>query len=322
MRTARAAAAALALGLALSACEASAPAPKRVRTALHVRESAGVRTVAVPGNVLSAPGRVVALAVRDDGRLVAAQARVVTVIGGDGRVIELRRGHRVAGLSSDGSTLLTRSAAGARVSLLTKPDYEDVALDVRGDQAATVLSGQARRVVSAGLWELRVPRRVWRPTLFGTVQGVDTRETIVATGGHDGKVSLTDLRTGKTLAELPRIARAAVAPEVTAIDVDARQRTAWLDRAGWLTCYGRARKVMPLAPPGLAAAVRLTRDGAWVVRGGRAVRVVCGDEALEIACTARSDDADLRSAALAAGPGRMYAAGVRIGTIVELPSCG
>ena len=322
MRTARAAAAALALGLALSACEASAPAPKRVSTPLHVRDSAGVRTVSVGGDVLQSRGRVVALAVRDDGRVVAAQARVVTVVGGDGPVVELRRGHRASGVSSDGSTLLTRSIDGARVSPLAKPDYEGVALGVRRDQAATVLSGQDRRVVSAGLWELRIPRRVWRPTLFGTVQGVDTGETIVATGGQDGKVSLTDLRTGKTLAELPRVARAALAPEVTAIDVDAQQRTAWLDRAGWLTCDGQARRVLPLAPPGLATAVRLTRDGAWVMRGGRAVRVVCGDEALEIACTVRSDHADLRSAALAAGPGRMYAAGVRTGTIVELPSCG
>lgn len=312
----------LLLALPLAACGGS-PAPGTVEVTVSTPQGEP-KAERVPAWRLPEAGRVIAVAKTPAGVRVAQPGAVSEVEEDEGEAILLNppEGQRIIALSRRGERAAVRSREGVRAGRTESFDFDATMLS--GFEAAPILVFDAHpaRIFDGFLWDLDVPRNVWRPYSYGAIaSAVDPTQRFLALGDEEGVVTVRSAESGRRLRTLPRGSEAEIAPEIIALAIGSDGGVASLDRAGWVSCGLGSAAALPLAPPSMPGAVALADDGAWALRGGRAAFVACGGPGPALVCEILGPEADLRSAALTVADGRVYAAGLVRGAVVELPGC-
>lgn len=266
--------------------------------------------------------RIVGLAVMGV-NLRVAQAAAVTDISARytfrvQRAVASRNSHVLA-LARDGRHIAVSSADGVRVGGGTPLRVGTTTVGGFDRSLLAVLDGRAARLFNGRVVNLSTAQTLGSESYTGTA--VSASADVIALGTEDGAITQLRASDGGVVRTWPRRSRGRFGAAITAIDATAAHVVA-LDREGWVSCDGRvASAIMPPAPPGMPSALRITDDGAWIVRGGRAARVACRPRAAVLRCMITSRHADLRSAALAVAGQRVVAAGVVAGAVIELPRC-
>lgn len=255
-------------------------------------------------------------------RLRVAQAAAVMDISTDETVHEQRgvlsRGSRVLALARDGRHVAVSARDGLRIGGGTPVKVGTTIVGGFDRSLLAVLDGDQPRVFNGRIINLSTAETLGSQDYRGTAASAST--DIVAFGTDDGAITELRASDGGVHRTWPRRSRGKFGAEVVAIDATAAHVVA-LDRDGWVSCDGAANPIMPPAPAGMPAAVRVLDDGAWIVRGGQAALVRCLSREVVLRCVITSSHADLRSAAVAVNGRRAVAAGVFADAIIELPMC-
>lgn len=313
------AAGALLLALLLVACGGGEEGVSE----LTVTRGSSSERVAVKLWRLPAAGRVVALGgVPGDLRVAQRLQLSRLTSAGDAEVLMIPpAGARLAALSRHGLRIGVEEQEGLRVGRVEPLDRGSTVLwSTLGVERPIVFDGHPARIYAEALWDLDVPRRAWFPETYGEAAALDPGQRWLAVGDEEGEVTVLSTEDGKGEQGLPRASEARLAAEISALAVSRKGEVFTLDRAGWVGCGSAAAPALPLAPPAMPAAIVPFEGGAWAVRGGTAVFVDCSPVPRRV-CEVRGEEGDPRSASLLALDGRVYAAGVVIGAVVELPRC-
>jgi hypothetical protein len=286
------------------------------------RGSTGER-VAVKSWTLPAAGRVVALG-GVPGDLRVAQRLQLSRLTSAGDIETLMvppAGAQLVALSRHGRRIGVEDQEGLRVGRVEPLDRGSTVLgSISEVERPIVFDGYPARIYAEALWDLDIPRRAWFPEAYGATAALDPGQRWLAVGEEEGGVTVLSTEDGKEDRELPRASEARLAAEISALAISRRGEVFTLDRAGWVGCGSAAAPALPLAPPAMPAAIVPGDGGVWAIRGGTAVFVDCAPVPRRV-CEVRGEEGDPRSAGLLALDGRVYAAGIVIGAVVELPQC-
>jgi hypothetical protein len=312
-----------AVQLAAAGCSTSDEPPAIVRVAATVERPADAERTRLSGWRLPGAGWVTGMAAGENGVVVAQPRRLTTLSASATVELDAPAEHRIVAISPRAERVAVHGPGGFRVGRADSYDPSSTAISESPDGPVLVLDGDRDRILRSSLWDLGAPASVWFPEVYvtGSAMAVDATQRWVALGGDDGRVTLISVEDGRLVRVHSRIAPGPMAPEVVAVAVSPSADPAWLDRGGWVSCGERSVRALSVAPPGLVAAIALVDEGVWVLRGGRAALVTCRERAPRVACEVTTGGGDLRSAALLAVDGRVFAAGLARHAVVELPEC-
>lgn len=325
------AALAVVAGLTIASCrDRPVAGPKSVE--VDVREGGRSARRAAQAWQLPYAGRVLQMANAPEGVRVA-QARGVSTLKPSGMSsvgLDDPRRQAIMAISRRGTRVAVRLRDGLHLASAITLEVDRTALGGYHMNAAIPLDGPRPRILTSTLWDLSVPRDEWASLnpdastvllAAGLPVAIDAGQRRLIVGHDDGSLTVSAVADGRLLRTVPRRARGRFAGEIVAVELDMTGREVALDRAGWLTCGRASAHVLPLAPPMLAAAIAVVAGDAWVLRGGRAVKVRCGPR-LRVLCSVTGPHGDLRSAALVVRGDRVLAAGLQLAKVVMLPRCG
>jgi len=253
-----------------------------------------------------------------------AQARTVTTLGPDNTSVmdlDVPRSHAIVAISRRGERIAVFGPQGLRVGEPKSFDRRSTALSSGAlRQPPLVLDGPGFRLLRNDLWDLDVPENIWRAQVSEGKTAIDPSQRWIAVGDAAGVVTVVSAADG-SVGHSPRVRADDDGLGVAALDITLKREVVWLDSAGRATCGSESEHVLPAAPLSMPAAVVAVSQGMWALRDGRAVFVRCASGVTRKTCAVSSRQPDPRSAALTSTNGRVYAAGLAHGLVVELPSC-
>lgn len=273
---------------------------------------------------LPVAGRIVGIGGVSGDLRIAQRLRVsrLSSTGGVEALLDPPAEARIVALSHRGGRVGLEDRDGLRVGRPEAFDPASTALWSFGELGQPIVfDNHPARIYAGALWDLDVPHRLWFPEAYGDAAALDPSQRWLAVGEELGTVTVLSTEDGTRVRELPRLSRARSAAEISALALAPRGEVFTLDRAGWVGCGSASVPALPLAPPAMPAAVALADGGVWALRGGSAVFVDCAPPVPRRVCEVHGGRGDPRSAELFALDGRVYAAGVVAGAVVELPRC-